>query len=328
MHFVDYVKVFVRAGDGGRGCVSFRREKYVPMDAMQKVTLLPREIPPALAGRLAGTSVPFLGALFDLARRGVLQFEEGPKQWGSRTFNIILHSSSGPFAPHERLLLEELFKKKTVIPFSEIASLAYSSKFTQALDAELAAAGWRDPQRVVRRNQFLLLSGLGLAAGIELLVMGGAAFVFSPDTIGWLLNLAALVMGIGVSLIVLGIVGLLAASLVSTLSDEGERQADSWKRFSSHLRSITRGQAGGSQADLFERYLPYAASFGILSEWGKYFSKMENVPVPAWLEGLGSGLGDDGFEAVMAVITAADSSASYASGADGGGADGGSSGAG
>jgi GTP-binding protein len=30
MRFVDYVKVKVKAGDGGRGCVSFRREKYVP----------------------------------------------------------------------------------------------------------------------------------------------------------------------------------------------------------------------------------------------------------------------------------------------------------
>ncbi|MCE5194423.1 MAG: GTPase ObgE [Nitrospiraceae bacterium] len=30
MQFVDYVTVNVKAGDGGKGCVSFRREKYVP----------------------------------------------------------------------------------------------------------------------------------------------------------------------------------------------------------------------------------------------------------------------------------------------------------
>jgi GTP-binding protein len=30
MRFVDEVKIHVKAGDGGRGCVSFRREKYIP----------------------------------------------------------------------------------------------------------------------------------------------------------------------------------------------------------------------------------------------------------------------------------------------------------
>ena len=30
MHFIDEAAITVRAGDGGRGCASFRREKYVP----------------------------------------------------------------------------------------------------------------------------------------------------------------------------------------------------------------------------------------------------------------------------------------------------------
>lgn len=30
MRFIDEVSIYVKAGDGGRGCLSFRREKYVP----------------------------------------------------------------------------------------------------------------------------------------------------------------------------------------------------------------------------------------------------------------------------------------------------------
>ncbi len=30
MHFVDEVKIHAKAGDGGRGCVSFRRERFIP----------------------------------------------------------------------------------------------------------------------------------------------------------------------------------------------------------------------------------------------------------------------------------------------------------
>ncbi len=30
MHFIDEVKIYLKAGDGGNGCTSFRREKFVP----------------------------------------------------------------------------------------------------------------------------------------------------------------------------------------------------------------------------------------------------------------------------------------------------------
>ena len=31
MKFLDQAKVFIKSGDGGNGCVAFRREKFVPM---------------------------------------------------------------------------------------------------------------------------------------------------------------------------------------------------------------------------------------------------------------------------------------------------------
>ena|SRR5687767_15847142 len=30
MQFIDEAKIYVKSGDGGRGCVAFRREKYMP----------------------------------------------------------------------------------------------------------------------------------------------------------------------------------------------------------------------------------------------------------------------------------------------------------
>ncbi|MEM9442822.1 MAG: GTPase ObgE, partial [Pseudomonadota bacterium] len=30
MRFLDQAKIYVKAGSGGAGCVSFRREKYIP----------------------------------------------------------------------------------------------------------------------------------------------------------------------------------------------------------------------------------------------------------------------------------------------------------
>jgi hypothetical protein len=310
---------------------SFRRDINSYPDATQHSSTPPGPLPAALAARLTGSSVAFLGTLFDLAQRGVLRIEEGPKKWGSRTFGLIRQPGNEPLKLHEQVFIDALFHKakNNSIALSEISSLAYNSKFTQALDQELTAAGWRDAERSARRNRALALAGLGLIMGMMVflggLITGGLLLLRNPLAAIF----AAILMGAGAASSGVGLVGLIAAAVISTLSEEGLRQTSAWKGFTEYLRNITRGRETIISPDVFERYLPYAAGFGIATEWVKFFQKMADVPVPEWFQGLQSSVEDGSFAAIMAAITAADSSASAASGAAGAAASGGgSSGAG
>jgi hypothetical protein len=305
----------------------FRRENPAAYAAIQTQAIPPKDIPPALAVRLTGGSLAYLGTLFDLARRGILRIEEGPKQWGSRTFTVIRQPIQQRLAAHEQIFLEVLFRKAKDdrVSLAEIASLAYDGRYGQALEHEIVAAGWRDSERSARRSRFLALSGLGWLLSGGVLLAGFLLAVFVTQD--WASIGAGVLIGASLGWGGSSVIGLVVAALISTLSDEGVRQADAWNRFSGYLHNAARGRETVTP-DLFERYLPYAAGFGIASEWAKFFQKMTGVPVPAWFQGLQGGMEDGSFIAIMAAITAADSTAASASGADGGASGGGASGAG
>jgi hypothetical protein len=311
---------------------SFRRETAIfQNNVYQSLSAPPRAIPPALAAKLTGSGVPFLGTLFDLARRGVLRIEEGPKKWGSRTFEVIRQPTSERLQPHEQVFLDALFHKarNERVALSEIASLAYNGQFSQALDHELTTAGWRDAERSSRRGRFLVASVLGLLLGLAAMGVGFLIVSFLSETQPAALIVGAILLGVGVAACGVGILGLMVAALISTLSDEGAQQVSAWNSFAGYLRNITRGREPEASPDLFGRYLPYAAGMGLATEWAIFFQKQANVPIPEWLMSLQSGMEDSSFVAILAAISAADSSVSAATGGDGGGASGGgSSGAG
>jgi hypothetical protein len=108
---------------------------------------------------------------------------------------------------------------------------------------------------------------------------------------------------------------------------EGAEQAGRWKAFKSDLESVSRGKEPAIRPDFFERYLPYAAAFGLGTRWAKFFQKLAGVPLPAWLHAVDGSQAD--FGAIVAVMAASDSSAASAgagaagaAGASGGGASG------
>jgi uncharacterized membrane protein len=135
-------------------------------------------------------------------------------------------------------------------------------------------------------------------------------------------------MGIGGALAGVGFVGIIVAAFISPLTLEGLHQAAAWNSFAGYLRAVTQGKAPVTSPDMFERYLPYAAGLGLATGWAKTFQKMEDILVPAWFQGLQPGLTDGSFVAVIAAVSAADSSASTAAGAGSSASGGGASGAG
>jgi hypothetical protein len=302
---------------------SFHRDPVA--DTGQRYVTPPREIPPALAGRLAGASTSFLGTLFDLGRRGVLAIEERRGTFGRRTFELVRQTSREPLRPHEQAFVDALFRKARDgrVPMDRIAALASHSPFVQALDQELTTAGWRDAERSARRGRLTAATVLGLVLGLVVFIVGlvllNGAFGLST----WAAIAAGIAGGVGLALVGLSLLGLIATGLASPLTAEGAWQAAAWKGFAAHLHDVTRGREAAMAPDVFDRYLPYAASLGLATRWAKHFQNQGLAAVPAWFHGLSQAADDGSYVAIMAAVTSADSSASAAASAGAAGASGG-----
>ncbi len=303
----------------------FRRDSITSEKPVGIFSSLPRSIAPALAARLTGSSTGYLGTFFYLAQQGMLSIEQGPKKWGSRTFDAIRVMGSAELKPHEQIFMDVFFgkSKSDRVGLSSVASLGSNSQFNSAVDSELTDFGWHDPDRSTQRGRFIKQAVLALCLGVALFIAGLLIFGVATSAGTSASSLGAILIGIDGVTSVVGLVGWFMAMSISTLSSEGERESSAWKGFADYLRRITRGREPAASPDVFERYLPYAAGFGLATEWANTFKEQADLPIPAWFHGLQAGLDDSSLIAVIAAITAADSSAS--AGGDGGGASGGGS---
>jgi uncharacterized membrane protein len=115
---------------------------------------------------------------------------------------------------------------------------------------------------------------------------------------------------------------------LAPLSDAGARLAAEWKGFHEYLKNVTRAKAAVTRPDAFALYLPYAAAFGLLLQWARYFGKEDDTELPAYFQALPH-TGASSMAAFVAMTSATTSSGGSGAGAAGAGAaGGGASGAG
>jgi uncharacterized membrane protein len=190
----------------------------------------------------------------------------------------------------------------------------------------LLQRGWRDPQRKEQRQKLL-------GIGIVVMFVSIGVFVASMIGINTTLGNASLVMLLGcvaggsIGAFLFSMLLLIYASMFSTLTVAGEDQARNWKGFEEYLKQVSKGKEPAIRPDYFERYLAYAAMFGLGANWAKYFQTLGGVPLPVWFHATTSSNTD--FAVMVAVMSASDSAGASAGGGGAGGASGGgSSGAG
>ncbi len=288
------------------------------------LTAPPDDIAPALAAKLTQHSQGFMGTLFDLAQRGVLEMQENRGWWGSKKYMLELTNAAAPLSAAEQGLLTGIFKPgETTVEMSQIATRLGSKHklFDEPLEQELINRGWWDLDRKrLRRNLgvtgFLLLLG---SLGLFLLGVFGTGAGSAVDINQVMLGAA--VMGIAASGFVLSIALMIYAATVSTLTPEGDAEAARWKSFEKYLRQASKDRQCDLSADAFERYLAFAAAFGLGGAWARHFQRAGGLPLPAWFHALPGS--DSDFGAVVAVMSASDSAGASGAGDGGGGASGG-----
>ena len=307
----------------------FRRPQASQSGAPFRRTDPPSQAPPAFAAKLVSSGNPALAVIFDLAQRGALRIDEQASRWG-RSFTLHRQPAQGVLRPHEHGLLEALFQTKhgleDELALSKVGTrlAGHQKLFNKPLDEEMALAGLLDTQRQAQRNRLV-------AAGVLVLLLGGIGFgigmvwgAVSSENAQWsMVPVAAALAGVGAGLFIAGLLALIVSASLSTWTEQGDREAADWKGFASYLKDVAKGKDDMLDLTRFDRYLPYAAGFGLGESWVKRYEKMSGFSTPPWFQALRA---DDSSAAFVAVMVASQSS--FSSGSGGAGGAGGASGGG
>lgn len=269
------------------------RQAYVPPHIGRDETTTttpPEPLPAALAAVLAargGTMGYQPGAtLLDLADRGVLTVRELPRSFGSRNYELArvpglpaeasAKAGSHALDEHEQTAIDIAFAggQETVTMSKARARLARRSRrFTTAVNGDLAARGFLDVRRKAVRNRFIVLSAwLLIISGVGCIVAAALIRRFE----GWAFVLP-------LALAAAGLVGLMMVSATTPLSDHGLVQANRWRGFRRHLKSLTDSTQDRGAMSVSPRWIVYGIAVGLETQWAGYLKRNPSAAPPWFL---------------------------------------------
>lgn len=334
-----------------------KRRSHAPVIAQYDV---PADLPPLIAGPIAGTTQPTPPAeIVHLALLGATRIEEaeqkGKKKHKKPELAIRLVDPTRTIDPLDGEMIAELF------PNGEEDSLFVVPQKDEKFGTRMTALSKRGQEQALERGYFeRVLSplarvfgwiSLGLAVPLLVLMVMGFA---TRNSITPLICLVATML-----VVVLGLIGISKQRVLTPLGAETRNYLAGVKEFIrvaeadriAMLQSVTgaeRRSADNPQVDgslerpdtpdvieLYERLLPYAMLFGLEKEWGAALqARYEQDPsyFPVWYPGLASaGFAhlDSSISQFASTISSATSySASSSGGSTGGGFVGGGGGGG
>lgn len=315
---------------GGLGLFTYVRAngRDLTINPVISTAYPPSEVPPAVVGKLTGMYT-YMGTIFDLAQRGVLEVVEEKGFWGSKSFVLTRKDINTALLPHEQGLLEALFKDgETEVNMNEVGARVASKNdlFDKPLENELVQRGWFDPERKKKRTQ-LIIAGVLVLCLVCAVLVATLLLGTQQSTDVNAATLFAVIIGVSLGAFLLSIALMIYGGYFSVLTPAGEEQAARWKGFAEYLKQVSKGKEPAIRPDTFEKYLAYAAVFGLGTHWAKYFQDLGGVPLPIWFHATAGSHAD--FGSMVAVMSASDSSSAGGGAGGGGGASGGgSSGAG
>ncbi len=320
-------------GAGFSAMFVYWRQYTVPSTETKKTLMTPpSKLSPGMAGALlSGGTAPnwnhAQGTMFSLAERGVLIIEELPEKKWYQKYDFVVKQIDqvAGLQLHEEGFLDMLFADKNgraaSIKLSDMGKKITGSawkKYKEPLQYEIEQSGFLNKSRKKTRTIYFILGSSLFALGLIGII--GTAILAGSFGLGPFVVAAAVAL--------LGLVGILFGTSLSPLSDGGAETAVSWKAFNNYLKAVSKGKQAVDSPTMFEKYLPYAAAFGLLHQWARHFEKEGWTETPAYFHVLPSTTGSQAMVAFVAMSAATHSSGGSAAGAGAGAAGAGAAGGG